>query len=654
MPTQTPLNPVVHGTIDQGDYTVEKVYFESLPGFYVTGNLYRPKGKHGRLPGVLSPHGHFPGGRFLDAGLDAVRQDIVKGAERFEDGGRSFMQSRCVQLARMGCVVFHYDMIGYGDSVQIPLDVAHRFSQLRKKFTKPPTHGFYSIRAELYLQNPMGLHTYNSIRALDYLVSLPDVDPKRIAVTGGSGGGTQTFMLCAVDDRPLVSVPVVIVSTTRQGGCTCENISGLRIGTYNLEFTALHAPKPLLLISADDATRTMPERGFPELKQHYKLLGATQNISHAALLQFPHNYNYVSRAAMYCWLNRHLDLGFEGPIVESSYKRLSQEELSVWDNQHPQPQNGPDLELNLLEWLTNNSEKQISALVPQDSESLQRYHQVVGGAWDILLRNLPEKPEIRFKPIESVDKDKYTETLGLLCYRSIEDHQAKLPMVVLTPKETIQKTVIWTDEQGKSGLYTSDGSVKSHIQSLLNTGVTVVGVDLLYQGEFLKNVRWNQQQRCLPDEEAFAGWTYCYNLPLFARRVHDILAVIALLKRSDSEINQIDAVGLNGTGPLVAAAVAQAQGAIAQAAINTEGFRFADLKDVYDVSFVPGAAKYNDLPGVLALLAPTRLWLAGEGETAPTIVKAAYVAAGEDTNLMTFAGKASNIEKEAVEWLLHQ
>jgi hypothetical protein len=83
----------------------------------------------------------------------------------------------------------------------------------------------------------------------------------RIAVAGGSGGGTRTFMLSAVDDRPLVSVPVVIVSTTRQGGCTCENISGLRIGTYNLEFTAPHAPKPLLLISADDATRTMPERG---------------------------------------------------------------------------------------------------------------------------------------------------------------------------------------------------------------------------------------------------------------------------------------------------------------------------------------------------------------------------------------------------------
>jgi len=88
VPTSSPLNRVIHGAIDQGDYTIEKVYFESVPGFYVTGNLYRPKGKNGKLPAVLSPHGHFPGGRFQDEGLETVRGRIVKGAERFEDGGR--------------------------------------------------------------------------------------------------------------------------------------------------------------------------------------------------------------------------------------------------------------------------------------------------------------------------------------------------------------------------------------------------------------------------------------------------------------------------------------------------------------------------------------------------------------------------------------
>ena len=107
MPTRTPLNAVIHGKIDRGDYTVEKAYFESYPGFYVTGSLYRPKGAPGKRPGVLSPHGHWANGRFHDSGLENVRREIIQGAERFEQGGRSPLQSRCVQLARMGCIVFH-------------------------------------------------------------------------------------------------------------------------------------------------------------------------------------------------------------------------------------------------------------------------------------------------------------------------------------------------------------------------------------------------------------------------------------------------------------------------------------------------------------------------------------------------------------------
>jgi hypothetical protein len=293
-------------------------------------------------------------------------------------------------------------------------------------------------------------------------------------------------------------------------------------------------------------------------------------------------------------------------------------------------------------------------LVTHDAKSLQRYRQVVGGAWDILLRNLPDNPELGFEPVKSKDRGKYRETLGILRYRSIEDHRAKLPMVVLALKEAVQRTVIWIDEQGKSGLYANDGAVKPPIRSMLDAGVTVIGVDLLHQGEFVAEVQPNKRQRWLPDEEAFAGWTYCYNLPLFARRVHDILALIAWAKRDGAESNEVDVAGLNGTGSLVAAAIAQAQGAVARAAIDTTGFRFADLKDVYDDDFVPGAAKYDDLPGLLALSAPTRLWLAGEGKKAPSIVGAAFAAAGKAANLTTFSGESRDAAKAVVEWLLGQ
>jgi len=496
----------------------------------------------------------------------------------------------------------------------------------------------------------MGLHTYNSIRALDFLVSLTDVDPKRIAVTGGSGGGTQTFMLCAVDERPVVSVPVVIVSTTRQGGCTCENISGFRIGTYNLEITALHAPKPLLLISADDDTRTMPERGFPELKQLYGMLGAPQNVSHVAFLQYPHNYNCVSRAAMYHWLNLHLDIGLEEPIVERPYKRLTRDELSVWDDQHPVPEGGHDFEIKLLKWLTDDAKRQIGGLAPRDAESLQHYRQVVGGAWDVLLRNLPDDPELDFEQVKSTETGEYREAVGLLSYRTIEDHHAQLSMVVLTPKQSIGRTVIWTDRNGKDGLYIEGGSVTSPVRRLLDAGVTVVGVDLLDQGEFLADKQPPERQRWLPNEEGYAGWTYC-NLPVFARRVHDILAVIAWSGHSGLGPKEIDIVGLNGTGHLVSAAVAQAEGIVARAAINTEGFRFTGLTDVYDIDFMPGAAKYDDLPGLLTLAAPTRIWLAGEGKAVPHLVEAAYAAAGNPENLTVFSG-AGDVARQAVAWLL--
>lgn len=252
-PTPTPLNAVVHGKVERDDYTVERVYFESLPGFYVTGSLYRPKsGGAQKRPGVLCPHGHWADGRFHEAGAEAVRKEIVQGAERFEEGGRSPLQARCVQLARLGCVVFHYDMIGYADSVQIPQSLAHGFAKQRPEMNTPEGWGLFSPQAEEHYQSVMGLQTWNSIRALDFLLGLPEVDAERMGVTGASGGGTQTFILCALDQRPALAFPAVMVSTAMQGGCTCENASGLRVDTGNVEFAALFAPKPLGLTCADD------------------------------------------------------------------------------------------------------------------------------------------------------------------------------------------------------------------------------------------------------------------------------------------------------------------------------------------------------------------------------------------------------------------
>src|ERR1043166_1376599 len=278
MPTKTPLNPVIHGKVDRGEYTVEKVYFESAPGFFATGNLYRPKKVAGKAPGVLFAHGHWADARLLESTDSELRREIADGEGRFEDGGKSRFQSMCVQLARMGCVVWQWDMLGNSDSQQFSMQLVHRFAKQRPEMNTTENWGLFSPQAESHLQSAMGLQTWNSIRSLDFVLSLPEVDPDRIAITGASGGGTQTMLLAAIDPRVKLSFPAVMVSTAMQGGCTCENASLLRVNTGNVEFAALFAPGPQGMTCANDWTRQMPTKGFPQLQELYALFGKLDNV----------------------------------------------------------------------------------------------------------------------------------------------------------------------------------------------------------------------------------------------------------------------------------------------------------------------------------------------------------------------------------------
>jgi dienelactone hydrolase len=650
MPTKTPANAVVHGLVDRPEYTVERVYLESYPGHFVTGSLYRPKGKTGRLPGVLCPHGHWANGRFYDAGRKAVRQQIVDGAERFEDGGRYPLQSRCVQLVRMGCVVFHYDMVGVADSRQIPAEISHGFKARRPHMETAENWGFFSPQAELHLQNIMGLQSYNSIRALDWFMELPDVDPKRIGVTGASGGGTQTFILGAIDPRPAVAFPAVMVSTAMQGGCTCENAPYLRIGMGNVELAALFAPKPLGMTGADDWTVEIATKGLPELKQLYKLLGNEQLVMAKPLNHFGHNYNYVSRAVMYGWMNKHLGLGFEEPVVEEDFKPLSIAEMTVWDASHPRPAGGEEYERKLLRWMTDDAQKQIAALAPRDQRSLAEYRRVVGGAIDVLIgRGLPDPKDIEYERVGETDRGDFTEYTALLRYRPQGE---ELPALFLHPKKWNQQVVVWIDPQGKAGLYATDGAPKPEIARLLAAGTAVATADLLYQGEFNAPGKELAAARRVKNDRDFAGYTAGYNHPLFSQRVHDVLTLIAFVKNHKDQPRRVDLVGLAKAGAWAAAACAQAGDAVDRAAIDTAGFRFGKLTSFDDVSFLPGAAKYGDLPAMLALCAPHAMWLAGEGKDGPAIVSEAYQAAGQRGRLTCWAGDKQDAASAAVEWLL--
>jgi dienelactone hydrolase len=649
MPSKTPLNAVVHGCLDQGDYTVEKAFFESFPGFFVTGNLYRPKGKSGKLPAVLSPHGHWANGRFYDVGTDGVRKQIVQGAERFENGGRSPLQARCVQLARMGCVVFHYDMIGYADSTQISQGLAHGFAKQRPEMNTVENWGLFSPAAESHLQSVMGMQAYNSFRALDFLLDLPDVDPKRIAVTGASGGGTQTFVLSALDPRVAVSVPAVMVSTAMQGGCTCENASLLRVGTGNVEFAALFAPKPLCLLSADDWTKEMPTKGFPQLQEHYRLLGAEKNVQHNPLLHFEHNYNYVSRAKMYAWLNEHFKLGLPTPIVEEDYPRLSAAELTVWDDAHPQPQGGDDFERRVLSWWNDDAQTQLAQIVPTDAATWQRYREVVGGAVDVVLgAGLPDESEVRFEATATTEHDRFVTVAGLLRNAA---QGSELPLVVLEPKTAGPRVAVWVSRDGKAGLFAADGKPQAAVNRLLDAGVTVVGADLFYQGEFLADGQPLDKTRRVENPREAAAYTFGYNPAVFAQRAQDVSSVIRFAGSRQAGAAVL-LVGLDGAGPWAAAALALADGAVAKAAVDLGGFRFGKVLDIHSPDFLPGGAKYFDLPGMAALAAPTPLWIADGGAETPVVVRAAYRVAGNPQDLAAFTGDASTRTDDAVAWML--
>lgn len=293
-----PLQPIRHSFRKMNGYTVENVAFESLPGFFVTGNLYRPLSPVGKTAGILCPHGH------------ATNQDA-----RFLEQA----QQRCATLARMGATVFIYDMLGYGDSKQCD----------------------HKILEALTLQ------TLNGLRALDFLTSLPDVDPNRIGTSGESGGGTQTFLLTALDPRIKVSVPVVMVSAHFFGGCVCE--SGMPIHkrpthqTSNVEIAALAAPRPMLLVSdGKDWTKNTPSVEFPYIQTIYSYYGAKDRVESVHLPTEGHDYGPSKRAAAYRFLAKHLKLDLnrvqkDGQIDETPNILLDPSALQVFTTDHPRP-----------------------------------------------------------------------------------------------------------------------------------------------------------------------------------------------------------------------------------------------------------------------------------------------------------------------------
>jgi dienelactone hydrolase len=346
MPEKAPLHPQIFGRLEASDYTIEKVLIEPLPGFYLGGNLYRPRNGQAKHPGILNPQGHWPYGRIENEPLYSA-------------------PSLGISLARQGYVVFAYDMVGYNDTLQLP----HRYGNAEQR---------------LWSFGPLGLQLWDSIRALDFLTALPDVDADRLGITGASGGGTQTFLLTAVDDRIQFAAPVNMVSAIMQGGDLCENAPGLRINTSNVEIAALFAPKPMLLVSATgDWTHNVPKQEFPAIQRIYTLFSKADQVE-VVQVDSPHNFNLQSREAVYRFFAKQnpglsdprelIEHDIDIPMVQQmevlSNRTLPADALDLegvfqlW-KQHAEGQNG---QISDTEFLRNRLRQTLAAEVPQPQE----------------------------------------------------------------------------------------------------------------------------------------------------------------------------------------------------------------------------------------------------------------------------------------------
>lgn len=269
LPEKVNSAPIYANKRQFNGYTAENVAIESLPGVFVSGTLYRPLKGKGLFPAVMLAQGH---GEIQHYGESS--------------------QLLSATLARMGAVVFSYDMFAKGEeSLQFAFD-DHR-----------------TILAPT-------MQTLNSIRILDFLSALPYVDTKRIGMTGASGGGTQTFLMTALDPRIAVSAPVVMVSSWFFGGCPCE--SGMPIhscgewGTNNVEIAAMAAPRPMLVVSdGGDWTANVPEIEFPYLKKVYSLFGKPELVENVHLVKEGHDYGPSKRQAVYEFLARQFSLNID-------------------------------------------------------------------------------------------------------------------------------------------------------------------------------------------------------------------------------------------------------------------------------------------------------------------------------------------------------
>jgi dienelactone hydrolase len=600
MPEKTPLNAQVFGKVERDGYSIEKVHFQTYPGFYLAGNLYRPLGKgSGPFPAVLNPHGHWNNGRMAD------------------DPGGS-IAARCISFARMGMVAFSYDMVGYNDTIQLG------------------KHRAFFLRPELQLWsiNLMGLQTWNSIRALDFLETLPDVDPKRLACTGESGGGTQTFMLGAVDDRLALQAPIVMVSHSMQGGCQCENAPGLRLDHFNVEIAGVAAPRPQILVAAtgDWTKATMTTEG-PALERIYALFKANDKLRYK-IFDFNHNYNQTSREAVYAWFNRWLLRQPDAPsFPEAAYKKEPDADLRVF----PGDKLPADAltEAPFIRSLIEAAKTQVQQLKPVDRKTYAHFKEIMTPAYrHTLALEFPERG-IEAEMLSPGEGANYTSANMAVGRTGKGD---RIPVTIFYPRKDAAKSmIVLVHPQGRSALMNKQGEPLGLAKTLVDRGLSVLLLDTFMTGQLYNAAAADARK-------TFDKMFTTYNRTDLQERVQDIVTVCALAQ-NHSKLGRrpTTVVGMGRAGAWALLAAPAADAVVA----DCDGLDTSNEQVLLSAAlFSPGFLKMGGFECPTALAASNPLVLHNTGSRFGTsFVRAAYTALGTSK---LYREEANRMEDEAV------
>jgi cephalosporin-C deacetylase-like acetyl esterase len=512
LPERSPLHSRVLAQHDRGDYLVENVVFESRPGFPVTANVYRPKATAGtKRAAILCPIGHY-----LSAGK--THPDV---------------QARCIKLARMGFVVLVYDAIGQGERMR-PGNIHH-------------DAGYALLPLG---QTIAGWMVWDSMRAIDYLLTRDDVDATRIGMTGNSGGGLNTLFTAALDHR--VAAAAVVGFTfefnnwLKYGGahCTCTHLPGLFRGMEWFEIAGLIAPRALMMLQGDrDAIFPIggARRAGHNAETVYRLLGQPEKGRFVELQGQPHAYSRPYREQVYGWMAQQLlGQGKGEPVAEGDVRPLAEKAPELLCD----PGGAFVPRAPAVVDLAREEAMKLAAALPFEVSGRRRE---AAAQW---VRELTAPPESRPHYLAPRTHKKSAIAGGSREKISFVSEDGEyIPGLLWLPERgaSPQSTVIIVDSRGKAAVAES-----GLVQPLVAAGVAVLVVDLRGRGETLGRIQpgYDTNFRLIANQILLGQ-------PLPGRRAFDLMrALDYLAERTQLPPDGVTVVGLGDDGlpALVAAA----------------------------------------------------------------------------------------------------